>query len=104
MWIGLGVVSLGCVLFYPVFTAIWRNVRSILHFNTPEFRLSVPNFWTGVQHIKNGGSRQIMKMEDGNFIFLSLGLDTAKVFFTPRLDSIESFTELASFPIFRDQK
>ena len=41
----------------------------------------------------------MMRMEDGNFILMSVGADTAKVFVSPRLDSIESFIELASFPL-----
>ena len=46
----------------------------------------------------------MMRMEDGNIILLSVGLDTTKVFVTPRLDSIASFTELASFPFSRLHK
>jgi hypothetical protein len=41
----------------------------------------------------------MMRMKDGNIIFLSVGADTAKVFVTPRLDNPASFVEYASFPI-----
>src|SRR5207253_771415 len=76
----------------------------IAHTKSPEFRLSMANLWTEVQHVKNGGSSQMMRMEDANIILLSVGLDTTKVFTTPRLDSVESFSELASFPIQRLHK
>jgi hypothetical protein len=55
--------------------------------------------WTEVAHEKYGGAWQMMRMEDGNFIFLSVGLTTAKVFVKPTLDSPASHNELASFPI-----
>jgi hypothetical protein len=66
-----------------------------------EFYLKNPNFWTESEHPKNGGAIQIMKMEDGQFIVLSVGLATAKVFVRSKLDFTMSPVEVASFPIAR---
>lgn len=66
---------------------------------TPEARLQIPNLWTEIQQTKGAGSSQMMRMKDGNIIFLSVGSDTAKVFVTPRLDNPTSFVEYASFAI-----
>jgi hypothetical protein len=41
----------------------------------------------------------MMRMKDGNFILLSAGIDTTKVLVSPQLDPIESFAEVASFPV-----
>ena len=67
--------------------------------HSPEHRLKISNVWTEIQHIKHGGSTQMMRMKDGNFILLSAGVDTTKVLVSPQLDPIESFTEVASFPV-----
>ncbi len=57
------------------------------------------NLWTEIQQAKDAGSFQMMRMQDGNIIFLSVGASTAKVFVTPRLDTPASFVECGSFPI-----
>ncbi len=98
------VVMIAFRIFFPVFVALWSWVRTLSHANSPEFRLSMPNLWTEIQHVKGGGSSQMMKIDDGNIILMSVGLDTTKVFVTPRLDSLESFTEIASFPIRRSRR
>ena len=62
-------------------------------------RLKIPNIWSEINHVENFGETQMMRMEDGNIIFLSVGLDTTKVFVAANLESLSSFIELASFPI-----
>lgn len=71
----------------------------IQYAQTPEARLQIPNLWTEIEQSKGAGSFQMMRMKDGNIIFLSVGADTAKIFVTPRLDHPTSFVEFASFPI-----
>jgi hypothetical protein len=97
----LAVILVACFLLSPVLMALWRNVPMLSHANSPGFRLSMPNLWTEIQQVQGAGSTQLMRMEDGNIVFLSVGLDTAKVFITPQLDSTLSFSEVASFPISR---
>jgi hypothetical protein len=99
LYIGLALLAVLGVVFWPVLTALRRNVRMIQNGQTPEARLQIPNLWTEIEQSKGAGSFQMMRMKDGNIIFLSVGADTAKVFVTPRLDSPDSFTEYASFPI-----
>jgi hypothetical protein len=99
LYIGLALLVVLGIVFWPVLTALWRNVRMIQYAQTPEARLQIPNLWTEIEQAKDGGSFQMMRMKDGNIIFLSIGSDTAKVFVTPRLDAVESFVEYASFPI-----
>jgi hypothetical protein len=61
--------------------------------------LSIPNVWTEINNVEDFGEMQMMKMEDGNIIFMSVGLDTTKVFVASNLESLESFSELASYSI-----
>ena len=101
VWIGIVAAILVAIVLFPALAALWRRASAITHSKSPEFRLSIPNLWTEIQHVKDRGSNQMMKMEDGEIILLSVGLDTTKVFVTPRLDSVESFSEVASFPMAR---
>lgn len=97
--IGIFGITVACVVLTPVVIALWNTVRVVSKAGSPEHRLQIPNIWTEIQEVKDAGSIQRMRMEDGNFILLSAGLDTMKVFVSPRLDSIESLVELASFPL-----
>ena len=90
---------LACVVLIFVFVAWRRKQRMVAKAHSPEHRLKIPNVWAEIQHVKHGGSTQMMRMKDGNFILLSAGLDTVKVLVSPQLDSIESFTEVASFHV-----
>jgi hypothetical protein len=92
-------VVAACFVFSPVLATLWRNFGLVRHAQSPEFRLSMPNLWTEIQQVKDAGLIQMMRMEDGKIIFLSIGLDTAKVFLAESLDSPSSFKELASFPL-----
>ena len=60
-------------------------------------RFEIPNIWSAIQHVENGGSSQMVRIEDGSVIFLSIGFDTAKIFVARNLDSRASFTEPALF-------
>jgi hypothetical protein len=82
-----------------VFVGWRRKQRMVSKAHSPEHRLKIPNVWTEIQHVKHGGSTQMMRMKDGNFILLSAGVDTTKVLVSLQLDPIESFTEVASFPV-----
>lgn len=99
LYIALGLAVGILVVLWPVIRAFWRAVRTVQYAQTPEARLQLTNLWTEIQQSKDAGSFQMMRMKDGNIIFLSVGADTAKVFVTPRLDNPASFVEYASFPI-----
>jgi hypothetical protein len=78
----------------------WCRIKGrVSKAHSPEHRLKIPNLWTETQHHQHGGSTQMMRMKDGNFILLEVGPDTAKVLVGAQLDSMDSFTELASFPV-----
>jgi hypothetical protein len=79
--------------------SLFGNVNSLARANSPEFRLQMANLWTEIQRVKDGGATQMMKMEDGNIILLSVGAATTKIFVAPNLDSIGSFTEIGCFPL-----
>ena len=67
--------------------------------NTSNFRPKVGLEWEDVQHVEDGGSKQLAKIQDGTFIFLSVGLLTAKVFTALKRQSISDFHEVKSFMI-----
>jgi hypothetical protein len=82
-----------------VFVSWRRKQRMVSKAHSPEHRLKIPNVWTEIQHVKHGGSTQMMRMKDGNFILLSAGVDITKVLVSPQFDPVESCTEAASFPV-----
>jgi hypothetical protein len=89
-------------VFCPVIVVFWRYARLLAHakgaVNSPNFRLSMDNFWTDVEHgDEAGGASQIMRLEDGNFVFLSVGVTTVRVFVTSGLERPDQFAEVASF-------
>ena len=89
-------VSVVCAL---VFVGWRRKARRVSQAHSPEHRLKIPNLWTEIERVKQGGSTQMMRMKDGNFIMLSVDVDTTRVLSSPQLDAKEPFTELASFPV-----
>jgi hypothetical protein len=91
-------IALCAVVLLFVFASWRRKKRSIRKAHAPEHRLKIPNLWTETQHHKHSLT-QMMRMKDGHFIMLSLRSDAAKVLVGPQVGSMESFTELASFPL-----
>lgn len=67
--------------------------------NTSNFRPKAGLEWEDVQHVEDGGSKQLARIHDGTFIFLSVGLLTAKVFTALKFQSISDFQEVKSFMI-----
>ena len=97
-------IVLVLVVLSLVFVGWRRKAKKVKQAHSPEHRLKIPNLWTDIQHGRHGGSTQMMRMKDGNFILLSAGLDTTKVLVSPQLDATESFTELVSFPVSQSHK
>jgi hypothetical protein len=77
------------VLLSPALFAIWKAVRSVNYAQTAEARLQMANLWTEIQQVKD------------NYVLVSIGVDTMKVFLSPKLDEIENFSELASVNLLR---
>jgi hypothetical protein len=55
--------------------------------------------WTEPHHSKDGGSFQLMRLRDGNFALISVGLTTVKVFVTPERTDMARCRELKGFPL-----
>jgi hypothetical protein len=54
--------------------------------------------WT--RHIPDGGgSVQLMRLKDGNFVIISVGVSTVKVFTTPDRSDTTQYRELREFPM-----
>jgi hypothetical protein len=58
--------------------------------------------WTEPHHSKDGGSFQLMRLRDGNFALISVGLTTVKVFVTPERTDMARCRELKDFPLHND--
>jgi len=69
------IVLVSVVLLF-VFVGWRKKARIVSKAHSPEHRLKIPNVWTEIQHVKHGGSTQMMRMTDGHFILLSVGVDT----------------------------
>jgi hypothetical protein len=100
-WVLCSVVAILVAWFSPVVVMLWRMTRAVARAQSPspQDRLAQPGFWTEVEHIPDAGATQVMRMEDDNFIMLSAGTTTLKVYVTPRLDELEAFRELATFSL-----
>jgi hypothetical protein len=55
--------------------------------------------WTEVHHMKDAGSFQTMRLRDGIFVFVSVGLATVKVFVTPNLRDAARYVEVKEFTL-----
>jgi hypothetical protein len=67
--------------------------------NSTEYRLSQSHFWTDVTHVDDGGASQLMRLPDGNFLILSMGLNTAKVFVASELATPTTWVEVTSLQL-----
>jgi hypothetical protein len=83
---------------FNMIRTLFRQARTIADVNTDEFRLSNSNIWTEAHHTDDGGSVQRMRLEDGNVVFISIGIATVKVFVTPlKVTDSAQFIELREF-------
>jgi hypothetical protein len=80
---------------------LFRHARAIANTSSDDFRLSNVHMWTEAHHNKDGGgSFQRMRLQDGNIVFVSVGVGTVKVFVMP-LEATDptQFTELKEFAL-----
>jgi len=53
--------------------------------------------WTEPRHVPDGGSVQLMRLSDGYFVIISVGISTVKVFTTPDRSDVTQYRELREF-------
>jgi hypothetical protein len=73
--------------------------RAIAHSHSDEFRLGQANLWTEAHHTKGKGSYQTMRLKDGKFLVVSVGLNTIRVFVTSKLTDPADFLEIKRFDL-----
>jgi hypothetical protein len=98
-FVGLLVIAIGLLVASPFIVAFFRATRSIAYTSTDEFRLRNTNMWTEAHHTKDGGSHQMMRLNDGVFVFVSIGVTTAKVFVTPDITDASRYKEMKEFTL-----
>ncbi len=77
----------------------FQLARAITSSHSDEFRLGQANLWTEPHHLGDKGSYQTMRLKDGNFVMISVGLSTIKVLVAPRLTEPADFTEVKEFSL-----
>jgi hypothetical protein len=82
----------------PLPIILWRHVRLASHIQSPAYALE-HGAWTEVRHVQEGGAVQVLKMGDGNYIYLSIGMEAVIVFVTPKIGDANQLTQLAAFPV-----
>ena len=55
--------------------------------------------WTEAHHSQDGGFFQLMRLKDGDFVLISVGISTVKVFVTPDRSDMTRYRELKDFPL-----
>jgi hypothetical protein len=98
-YVALAVLALALLIASPFLLVLFRSARAIAYTSTDDFRLSNVNMWTEPGHSPAGGSFQMMRLRDGHFVFLSVGISTVKVFTTPDRSDAAQFRELREFPV-----
>jgi hypothetical protein len=98
-YIAVGVLAATLLVATPLFLAVSRSARAIAHTSTDDFRLSNANMWTEPHHTPDGGSLQLMRLKDGHFVLVSVGVSTVKVFTTPDRSDVTQYRELLEFPV-----
>ena len=95
----LVVIVIAALVVSPIALTFFRGARAIADTESDEFRLSSIHMWTEVHRAHDGGSFQTMRLNDGNFVWVSVGLTTLKVFVTPSMTDAAQFKELRTFEL-----
>src|SRR5215475_7059654 len=83
----------------PLLAIAFRSARTIAYTKTDDFRLGHANMWTEPHHNPKGGSIQLMRLIDGYFVVISVGVSTVKIFATPNRADVTQYCELREFPV-----
>lgn len=97
--ITLVLIAIGALVASPFLIVLFRSARAIARTSSDDFRLNNQNMWTEAHHTNDGGSFQLMRLKDGNFVFISVGITTVKVFITPDRTDMARYRELKEFPL-----
>ena len=95
-WIVAGVTAVITFCFSPAVIVAWRYSAVVA--KSPASRLEHPNVWTMVGPSMFGGANQMVRLEDGHLVYVSVGRSTAKVYVKKSLGSLAS-EKVASFRI-----
>ena len=99
-YVELAILIIAILVASPFLFVAFRSARAIAYSKTDDFRLSKAHMWTEPQHIPDGGgSVQLMRLKDGHFVLISVGVSTVKVFTTPDRSDITQCRELREFPM-----
>jgi hypothetical protein len=98
-YITVAILSGALLVAAPFFLVVFRSSRTIAHTSTDDFRLRNANIWTEPDHTPDGGSLQLMRLRDGHFVLVSVGISTVKVFTTPERSDVTKYRELTEFPM-----
>jgi hypothetical protein len=86
LWCGIGAFVAGVLSVVGGQALFTRNVNK-----------SLLSMWRPIQHIEDGGAVQVRRMEDGNFILLSIGVTHLNLYVTPKMGDLARTIEIASF-------
>ena len=98
-YITLAVLAAALVVASPFLVVVFRSARAIAYTKTDDFRLSNANMWTEPHHNPDGGSLQLMRLKDGHFVMISVGVSSVKIFTTPDRADIAQYREIQEFPV-----
>ena len=99
IYIALALLAAAILVASAFLFVLFRSARAIAYSSTDDFRLSNANMWTEPRHTPDGGSLQLMRLRDGHFVLVSVGVSTVKVFTTPDRSDIAEYLELQEFPV-----
>jgi len=98
-YIVVAVLAAALLVASPFLLVLLRSARTIAYTSTDDFRLGNANMWTEPHRTPDGGSLQLMRLRDGHFVLVSVGVSTVKVFATPDRSDITQYRELREFSV-----
>jgi hypothetical protein len=93
------VASYWWVIWFGI-TALVAGVLAVLGamaLSTRNMNHALAGMWTPIQHIEDGGAVQLKRLEDGNFVLLSVGVTHLNIYVTPKVGDLARTIQLASF-------
>jgi hypothetical protein len=98
-YIALIILASAVVVASPFLVVLFRAARVIAHASSDDPRLSEPNMWTEAHYTKDGATLQIMRLKDGNFVLISVGATSVKVFVTPDRSDVARYRVVKDLPL-----
>jgi len=98
-YVAIALAAAAILIAIPFLSLAFRSARALAYTRTDDFPLSSANMWTEPHHAPDGGSLQLMRLKDDQFVLVSVGVSTVKVFVTPDRSDITRYRELQEFPL-----